>query len=537
MKLLAKKKLAMCVGAIVGGLGLAPAANAVHLSTDGLGDALLNYYNVRDGRTTLINYTNTSDSTIAMRVRIHEAINSRSVDFTVILSPYDVWNATIADGGTAVGPVIFTADQSCTIPAISQDAQNPTVLTQGFVNAGVTNIDATREGYVEAIVMGAKTGEPLTCANGVSPADPDSETELFVNRRANAYSNLLTAYPLYVNNAIKGVYNLLNIPLGQNAASEMTTLADFFSTAAPSAPYQTVPASTPNYPTDATIGGNLRSLITLQMDPAAIDYLGAMTPEQRYLASFYLPTIASANTPAYLLLADNVLGHTDGINRVGAQAVSFLFQSTNIINMWTAFQGDWDTATDLVVQSYVKQFYVDNCSDPICGRYPWKPGVPPTNAIANGVNTGPFASPMVAGESCDQVTWRIWDREENEDTSPASGNFSPTPAETDSICYETNRLSFNESYALGEGPVYNINSIFDNGWIDLDLRGAGNVYGTPGQTPWRPVGSAPYYYGLPYDSFAYTTRVRTDGLNEAIIVPSANKRNPATVTVTAPVIP
>lgn len=528
MKLLAKNKLALCVGAIVGSVGVAPYANAVHLSTDDLGDALLNYYNVRDGRATLINYTNTSDKTIAMRVRIHEAINSRPVDFTVILSPYDVWNATIADGGAAVGPVIFTADQSCTIPRISQDSQNPTVLTQAFINAGVTDIDAAREGYVEAIAMGAKDKEPLPCTNGLSADDPNSETELFVNKRSDAYRTLLSNYPIYQSNAIKGVYNLLNIPLGQNAASGMTTLADFFSPAAPSAPYAN--GALPNYPGDALSGGNLKSLVTLQMDPAAIDYLGPMTPEQRYLASFYLPTIASANTPAYLLLADNTLGETDTIGKVGAQAVSFLFQATNIINMWTAFSGAWDTATDLIVQSYVKQFYVDTCSDPICGRYQWKPGVPPINVLYNGVSTAPFAEVFSEGASCDQVTWRIWDREENEDLDPLSGNFSPTPEEPNAICYETNRLSFNESYALGEGPVYNINSIFANGWIDLDLRGAGNKYGS-GQDPWRPVGSAPYYYGLPYDSLAFTTRVRDDGLNEAIIVPSAVKRNPATVTV------
>ena len=81
MKLLAKKKLALCVGAIVGSVGLIPTTQAVNISSDGLGDALLNYYNVRDGRATLINYTNTSDQTIAMRVRLHETVNSRPVDF------------------------------------------------------------------------------------------------------------------------------------------------------------------------------------------------------------------------------------------------------------------------------------------------------------------------------------------------------------------------------------------------------------------------------------------------------------------------
>jgi len=524
MKILTKNKLAMCVGAIVGSMAMVPAANAVNLASDGLGDALVNYYNVQDGRTTLINYTNTSDQTIAMRVRLHEARNSRSVDFTVILSPYDVWNATITDGGAGVGPVIFTGDQSCTIPAISQDGANPTPLTAAFVNAGVTDLNATREGYVAAIVMGSKKGEPLTCRNSASADDPDSETEYFLNKRPGGYAALLGQYPGYTNNAIKGVYNLLNIPLGQNAAGGMTTLADFFSSARPSAPNSGNVA--PGYPSYALSGGNLINLMTLQLDPGVIDGLGPMTPEQRYLASFNLPTLASANTFAYLLLEDNaVLSSDPPVNRVGAQAVSYLFARTNVINMWTAFSGDWDTATDLVVQSYVKQFYVDDATNPFSGRYPWKPGVPPANAINNGVATGPFASPYSNGESCDRVTWTIWDREENVDWSDDAGRFSPTPAETDALCFETNRITFNESYALGQPFAYNINSIFNNGWIDLDLRGTGNIYGA-GQVPYTPIGSAPYYYGLPVESLAFTTRIRPDGLNEAIIVPSAYKRNP-----------
>jgi hypothetical protein len=531
MKALTKNKLAMGVGAIVGCMGMVPVANAVHFAPDGLGDALVNYYNVQERRTTLINYTNTSDKTIAMRVRLHEARNSRSVDFTVILSPYDVWNATIADGGGDVGPVIFTADNSCTIPRISQDGANPTRLKDAFIDAGVTDLTAMREGYVAAIVMGSKDGEPLTCQNGVSADDPDSETEFFVNKRIGGYAALLAQYPNYTNNAIKGVYNLLNVPLGQNAAAGMTTLADFFSSARPSAPYSS--GAVPDYLPAALNGANLINLVTLQLDPGVIDGLGGMTPEQKYLASFNLPTLASANTFAYLLLGDNaVLSSDTPVNRVGAQAVSYLFARTNVINMWTAFQGaTWDTATDLVVQSYVKQFYVDDGANPFSGRYPWKPGVPPLYAIDNGVATGPFASPFDGERSCDRVSWDIWDREENMDETPDSGRFSPTPAATDALCFETNRISFNKSYALGQPLAYNINSVFDNGWIDLDLRGAGNIYGT-GQRPYNPIGAAPYYYGLPVDSFAFTTRVRDDGLNEAIIVPSAYKRNPEFNSVT-----
>lgn len=522
MKIMSKNKLAMCVGALVGSVGLIPAANAVNLATDGLGDALVNYYTTNNGRSTLINYTNTSNQQIALRVRLHESSNSRPVDFTVILSPYDVWNATISDGGADVGPVISTSDESCTIPRITKNA-----LKDAFINAGVTDIDAMREGYVAAIVMGSTPGTHPT------PVNCTAETNLFLDRKVGGFAALMAKYGNYTNNAIKGVYNILNLPLGQNAASGMTTLANFFSPSSPSAP--NVSGVQPVYDPAALNGANLKSLVTLQLDPDVIEPLSAMTPEARYLASFYLPTLASANTPASLLLGTNLVGTTAAplplANQVGAQAVSYLFQKTNVINMWTAYEGSaWDTATDLVVQSFTKQFYVDTDSAVISGRNPMKPGVPPTNVLLNGVATAPFASPFVAGESCDRVSWTIWDRAEHMDETPDSGRFSPTPAEIDSLCFETNVISFNESYALGSNNTYNINSTFDNGWIDLDLRGVGNRYGT-GQTSYFRPNDLPAYYGLPVDSFAFTTRTADSGLNEAIIVPSASRSNPAFVTV------
>lgn len=516
MKTLSRNKLAMCVGALVGSVGLIPAANAVNLATDGLGDALINYYTTNNGRSTLINYTNTSDQQIALRVRLHESSNSRPVDFTVILSPYDVWNATISDGGKDVGPVISTSDKSCTIPRITKNA-----LKDAFISAGVTDIDAMREGYVAAIVMGSNKGVHPTAV------DCTAETKLFLDRSVGGFDDLMGHYGSYTNNAIKGVYNILNLPLGQNAASGMTTLANFF-VPGPSAP--NVSGVAPGYSTTAAPNGDLKSLVTLQLDPGVIEPLSAMTSEQRYLASFYLPTLASANTPASLLLGTNLVGTTAGVGRVGAQAVSYLFQKTNVINMWTAYEGSaWDTATDLVVQSFTKQFYVDeyveDVSPAISGRNPLKPGVPPTNSVLNKVETAPFAEYFADGESCDRVSWTIWDREEHMDTTPDSGRFSPTPAGIDTLCYETNVISFNESYALGSNNTYNINSVFDNGWIDLDLRGVGNRYGD-GQVSFFHEADLPSYYGLPVDSFAFTTRTADSGLNEAIIVPSASRSNP-----------
>lgn len=531
MKTLSKKSLALCVGAILGGAALVPTAHAVHQAADGLGDVMTNYYTTNSGNSTLINYTNTSDRTIAMRVRVHEYRNSRSWDFTVILSPYDVWNATLADGGPGVGPVIFTSDESCTIPAISRDENNPTVLAyNGFLEAleNLTVQDPIvriAEGYVSALVMGSKT-EQASDADHLNGVNCATETARFVNYAPEAWSTLVNAYPDYTNNAIKGVFNVLNTVLGRNAATGMDTLADFFDGSLAAAPL--VGGGAPAYPAYIqNAAGGASNLITLQMHPDDINVALGTVPV-RFLASFFMPNMASANTFAYKLVADNVVGSTDApVNRVGAQAVSYIYSHTDVINMWTARvnpASGWATATDLVVRSPVKQFFVDypvGQNDFAAGRYENKPGVPPVNVLANNVATGPFNEPYnrTTGLSCDPVTWDIWDREENLDPKPI--NFSPAKWGA-KLCFETNVITFNGDSALESPNGYNIASTFNNGWIDLNLRSEGNRYGTG--TPQN--GPADPFHGLPVMSWAFTTRDdAATGLNEAISYPSAYQSN------------
>lgn len=536
MKILSKNKMAMCVGALLGTAAIVPSAYAVHFSSDGLGDSLSNYYTTHDANATLINYTNTSDQTIAMRVRIHEYRNSRSWDFTVILSPYDVWNATIADGGENVGPVIYTADQSCTIPAISKNAAAPTVLANEWFMAaiddgGPVSVDRLREGYVNAIAMGSKNYEPDSCAE---------ETARFINYGGFAWSSLLDNYVGYTPNALKGVYNVINLPLGQNAAQAMDALANFF-TPGDSAPTNVL-GNVPDYPGFAKGGNGPFNMITLQMHPDDISLLAApqgdgLNAEQRYLASFFLPTQASANNFAYYVLRNNEIATTQPANATGAQAVAYLHQATSVINMWTALdkQAAWDTATDLVVMADVKKFFVDGPgaggNDPLQGRYKWTPGVPQSNAMGNDVDTAPFSNYYVGGLSCDPVGWDIYDREENEDPKPqffSPGKWGPA------LCFETNVITFNGLNALNSPNAYNIDTSFANGWIDLKLISEANRYNPETSTP--DVPGLPFA-GLPVASWAFTSRLNTSGLNEAVSYPSALKRNPPTETVLELVTP
>ena len=114
------KSLALAVGVALGGLGIMPSAQAVHVAAENLGQALIfPYYTVRGGWMTLFGITNTSNTlTVAVKVRFREAYNSRDVfDFNIILSPNDVWTGWVADAGDR--PALFTEDKSCTVGAMS----------------------------------------------------------------------------------------------------------------------------------------------------------------------------------------------------------------------------------------------------------------------------------------------------------------------------------------------------------------------------------------------------------------------------------
>lgn len=158
-------------------------ASAVNVAGDGVGEvAIAPYYTVRDGWQTLINLTNTSPDPIVVKVRFHEALNSRDVlDFNVALSGYDVFIGRLVDSDN--GPRFIgedSADSSgritCTIPSSvvlnsqtnnisNRNTTGQLMSTAGFSggnpssnDTGPVGVDRLREGYVEFVVMGRTIG-------------------------------------------------------------------------------------------------------------------------------------------------------------------------------------------------------------------------------------------------------------------------------------------------------------------------------------------------------------------------------------------
>ena len=192
-----KSILAIGAAAVVGGLGFAGAAHAVAIfgagsnttatrvlqTTGNIGHHLYTpYFTAQGDMATLFNITNTDRTNgKAVKVRFRGAANSDDVlDFTVFLSPGDVWTGSVSRDQATGHAVISTPDNSCTIPPA---AEWPGLFkTSRLANYLSEEVKAanTREGYIEVLNMADIPG-PFTTkgtlaygikhVNGVAPCD------------------------------------------------------------------------------------------------------------------------------------------------------------------------------------------------------------------------------------------------------------------------------------------------------------------------------------------------------------------------------
>jgi hypothetical protein len=147
-------------------LGLCAQAHAVFLNPAGLGEALVYpYYTVNGGNATLLTVVNATQSGKAVKLRFLEAYDGRDVfDVNIYLAPADVWTAAVGADGNG-NPVLFTNDNSCTVPAIPKSSATALpFVTTNFDGSGVqgndggpTDLSRTREGHIELIEMGVLT--------------------------------------------------------------------------------------------------------------------------------------------------------------------------------------------------------------------------------------------------------------------------------------------------------------------------------------------------------------------------------------------
>ena len=155
-----------------------PAATQLAVAPNGIGHKLvIPYFNAQEGNSTLINLVNTdSVHGKAVKVRFRSAQNSDDIlDFTVFLSPNDVWTARVEQGASGLARLV-TTDNSCTAPFNVRSADNRTEVATNFVpdrlNPNATEEQRfawTREGYVEIFTMAdiVQPTDALRAARGI----------------------------------------------------------------------------------------------------------------------------------------------------------------------------------------------------------------------------------------------------------------------------------------------------------------------------------------------------------------------------------
>lgn len=471
LKYLHKTKTAVALAAVLGASALTmPNAQAVNLTSDGLGDVLFfPYYTTRAGWNSYFHLTNTSDRTAILKVRFREAYNSRDVrDFNLILSPHDVWTAAVVPNATNTGARVITDDKSCTAPLLPDvgngftgiDFTN-TAYTGTFADGGPSSLERTAEGYFEVWVMGVSTVPESAIADtnvveynsqhvsGV-PRDCGVVAQQFVTP-PTAGTGVWTTFPspadgtFETRNRIAGNSTLINVANGQAVGAEPTAL-------------------------------------------------GSCEVDNIYEPRDASPTAANCAFTSTVVVdtysGDPGTQQTEVVNSdfaSGVNAVSAAMMRSALINEWTTAAAT-NATTDWVITFPTKHHYTDTVAI-----------APFQSAFA------PSAVGLEDGTSCDDVTINAWNREEL--TQGGDVGFSPPEDTGTRFCYEVNVLTFNNSDVLSSAVSNNISPVVgDRGWARIGL---GNL--TITDTLSR------VYTGKPVIGFGLTVR------NNAVV--EGNNRN------------
>lgn len=189
-----KNVLALSIAAMIGGFAgaasaqtvttfSAPTATAFEQSEGGVGHILVvPYFTTQNDNMTVFHVVNTDTvNGKALKVRFRGAANSDDIlDFTVFLSPYDVWTGSVQ--ADANGSYFMTADNSCTYPNIHNTKVS---FVQDRLSSSWTaekRVNNTKEGYVEILNMADVTPtsdlfKTIKHASNGAPACADSVLE------------------------------------------------------------------------------------------------------------------------------------------------------------------------------------------------------------------------------------------------------------------------------------------------------------------------------------------------------------------------
>jgi hypothetical protein len=329
-----KKKSLYAALAGVSALGVTGAAQAVNVNPDGLGQVLIYpYYTVRDKVPgapfgSLLSVVNSTASAKAVKVRFNEGKNSREVlDFNLFLSKKDVW--TVAVLGTADGAGIATADKSCTVPTVSNNAAAPSAFVNyAYLSDPIADasLDRTREGYVEIIEMGtitkgSDTEVGVTHKNGVPPCTALADSTVSSSIEAPT-------------GGLFGGLTLINVLAGEDYTEDAVALDQFRLTGKYDAPGSIKPdLRDVNPPTSVVFNGNAVFQSTNWFG-GNVDAISALFMHDHIYNEFVLDAVTKSGTDWVITMPTKRYYYTDKTLKDGTVIgqVDFLFQRNMNVN-------------------------------------------------------------------------------------------------------------------------------------------------------------------------------------------------------------
>jgi hypothetical protein len=204
--------------------------------------------------------------------------------------------------------------------------------------------------------------------------------------------------------------------------------------------------------------------------------------------------------------------------------VSFVLQRASVVNQWANLDAappanPWDVNSDWVVTFPTKRFHVDTAKHQFAGQATGRPGVPAALAP-------PFSQAYSAGQSCDDVNYTIYNREEQQIIRQDEPVFSPAPSQPgNQLCEEVNVLTF----GTGDTVTNVLKSPLGIGTL------SGNIPELPGPNGWMQLNFVNTAGALPVVSMAVLNRTEPTGaLNESFIVDGAYIRPAPAAPAPAP---
>ena len=490
-----KKVLAAAVFAAMG-MG---SAHAVNLSQDGTGEVLIfPFYTVQGTEETLLSIVNTTAISKAVKVRFREGMNSAEVlDFNVYLSHYDVWTAKIFDDPNGEGAAITTNDQSCTIPGFVGSTipfRNNAYLADG----GPTEIERTREGYIEVIEMGVP--DPAVAVSGWNEDGIGGLDNIHVNgipvncasmqasMAGGSWLNTPNQGMLAPTGGLTGSVGIINVALGNEVSVPPTVLASF--------------SDAPIHNGLATLAPTLSQVQPLASvvytNDAGLDPVG--NPDQNaeaYYDVWAFPHFA--------------------IDAVSAVLMADTFQNEFSVNPAVNAETDW-VATFPTKNQYVNRN--------VAG------GIPPFTSdfmFNEAAGAAMIAGTASDGMACEPVNVVVYDREER--SAAATLDFSPVIVTGNSLCWEANVINFGDSDVLASTYLdVPITAGYTSGWATFQFSAAG-----PGHQLTNAV-SANQYDGLPVIGFRTTRLANGDVVGGNYEMSTSHSFNRVIVDGVAPVV-